>query len=50
MFKYFIYILSVFSLQNEKRQLALKAEEVGRMQAENVEMQEQIEELDESHK
>ncbi|KAJ8307998.1 hypothetical protein KUTeg_012872 [Tegillarca granosa] len=42
--------MKVRHLQHEKRQLALKAEEVGRMQAENVEMQEQIEELDESHK
>ncbi|XP_033734693.1 coiled-coil domain-containing protein 175-like isoform X1 [Pecten maximus] len=37
-------------LQTEKRALALKAEEMGRMQAENVEMHDQIENLEESHK
>ncbi|XP_069116380.1 coiled-coil domain-containing protein 175-like isoform X3 [Argopecten irradians] len=37
-------------LQAEKRALAMKAEEMGRMQAENVEMHDQIENLDESHK
>lgn len=37
-------------LQSQKRNLGLKAEEVGKMQAENVEMTEQIENLAESHK
>ncbi|XP_021379654.1 coiled-coil domain-containing protein 175-like isoform X2 [Mizuhopecten yessoensis] len=37
-------------LQAEKRALAMKAEEMGRMQAENVEMHDQIENLDESHR
>ncbi|XP_062612590.1 putative leucine-rich repeat-containing protein DDB_G0290503 isoform X1 [Saccostrea cucullata] len=37
-------------LQAEKRALALKAEEMGRMQSENVEMADQIESLAESHK
>ena len=36
-------------LQAEKKALALKAEEMGRMQSENVEMSEQIESLAESH-
>ena len=40
----------LFSLQQHKRDLGLKAEEVGRMQAENVEMTDQIENLAESHK
>ena len=37
-------------LQNEKRNLNMKAEEMGRMQRENEEMTEQIEQLHESHK
>ncbi|XP_052058516.1 coiled-coil domain-containing protein 175-like isoform X3 [Mytilus californianus] len=37
-------------LQDEKRELGMKAEEVGRMQAENVEMADTIESLAESHK
>ena len=37
-------------LQNEKRNLNMKAEEMGRMQKENEEMTEQIEQLHESHK
>ncbi|KAK3093277.1 hypothetical protein FSP39_013569 [Pinctada imbricata] len=37
-------------LQLEKGMLARKAEEMGRMQSENVEMQEQIESLADSHK
>ena len=36
-------------LQAEKKALALKAEEMGRMQSENVEMSDQIESLAESH-
>lgn len=49
-----IYILTVsnhiFRLQGEKKALALKAEEMGRMQSENVEMSDQIQSLEESHK
>lgn len=37
-------------LQGEKKALALKAEEMGRMQSENVEMSDQIQSLEESHK
>ena len=40
----------LFRLQNEKRNLNMKAEEMGRMQRENEEMTEQIEQLHESHK
>ncbi|CAC5405056.1 unnamed protein product [Mytilus coruscus] len=37
-------------LQDQKRELGMKAEQVGRMQAENVEMADTIESLAESHK
>ncbi|KAK3583339.1 hypothetical protein CHS0354_038952 [Potamilus streckersoni] len=37
-------------LQKEKQQLGLKAEEMGRLRSENTDMQEQIENLAESHK
>jgi hypothetical protein len=37
-------------LQSEKQTLAVKAEEMGRMQSENVDMADQIESLAESHK
>lgn len=39
-----------FSLQLQKKNLGVRAEEVGTMQAENVEMTEQIDTLAESHK
>ena len=38
------------SLQQAKEALNIKAEEVGAMQTENIDMQEQIESLAESHK
>jgi hypothetical protein len=39
-----------FRLQLQKKNLGIRAEEVGIMQAENVEMTEQIDTLAESHK
>ena len=45
-----IILLYLSRLQNEKRYLNSKAEEMGRMQKENEEMTEQIEQLHESHK
>ena len=47
--KYCFHLL-LYRLQSVKRNLTEKAEDVGRMQTENVDMSEEIEELQESHK